>query len=132
MKVEDFFTRTNHETPVKLPLLLDGEDSGEYLMVLGCEARSVARDKINWGIAYAKAQEALKEATKDASTEDATEERIKVETAVYTPFANALVVDWSFGDMDKDKLAMLIDEHPGLAISIVNQSFAHSLESKKK
>lgn len=130
MKLEDFFTKTNHETPCKLTLQMNGEDTEHYLMVLGSEARSVARAKIDWGLSIAAANKMIENF--DGADSDRAAAKIEAEQACYSAFAAELVTGWSFGDFCKDNLIKLLDENPAIAGAVVAKAYDHTIETKKK
>lgn len=52
--LEDFYSKSKQEVGAKMPLMIGSEDTGHYLMVKGLSARSIAQQKIDWQIAYAR------------------------------------------------------------------------------
>lgn len=129
LKLEDFFTKTNHEAPVKLTLQLNGEDTEHYLMVLGSESRSTQRAKIDWSLSSVSVKEAA-EKIKD-----------KAEKAEFVILGNqqrnveyslALVSGWSFGAFAKDRLRKLLEESPDICEAVIAKAYAHSGEVEKK
>lgn len=123
--LEDFHSKTNQENPSKMPLLMDGEDTGCYLLVKGMSARSVAQAKLESQIAYARIEEAV------SQIEDEIEKRVyekEEQERVQNKFACALVSGWSFSNKctEKEK-ANLFDEQEGLSSLVIS----HAAESKE-
>ena len=115
-KLSDFYTKTNNNTATKMDLLYDGEQTGCHLMVLGIESKQVQRARIEAQVTYADIAEQAEKITDKVEKEEFHREGKEASEII---LAQALVVDWSFGDFDKEKLAELLNENKGLSIAIM-------------
>lgn len=115
-KLEDFFAKTNCETSSKMPLKVDGKDTGQYLMVVGSQARSVVRAKIDYGVGIAELNEKL------AKIDDKTERsilKIDSEELITNEYAAKLVDGWSFPDFSKGAIENLLSENPAISHAVI-------------
>lgn len=130
MKLEDFYTKTLNEKSAKMPLLMDDEDTGCYLMVKGIEAKSVAQHRLESQIAYAEmAEEAAKI---EDSIKQSVFERDRTEE-IQLVLAAQLVTGWSFSEKcdDSSKLKLL-DENQGLCAAVIAHAATPSEYFAKK
>jgi hypothetical protein len=127
--IEDFFTKTISEKGTKMPLLLDGEDTGCYLMVKGIESRSVQRARVVAQVRYAEAVESY-EATTDKIEKELTTRQDKESTEI--ELALSLVVGWSFGEFSEALLNQLLAENQGLSIAVIAHATTPSNYLQKK
>lgn len=119
LDLDDFFTDSINSTASKLPLLRGGKDSGHYLMILGFDAKSVAKARFDRGRAYTKATEAIK----DFDHEEKEFELSRIVDEISKPLACDLIESWSFSKKPTDKnKRRLLDENSGLASIICAHS----------
>jgi hypothetical protein len=123
MKLSDFHSKTLNDNPSELQLLMDGKPTGEHLLVIGIESRSVARARIDARVAYA----GLKEGAEDFDNyEDKEEWTRRAKELIEIRLAMDLIVGWSFEDeFCEEDCYKLLDENDGLALCVI----AHATES---
>lgn len=124
MKLSDFYFADRHAAGTKMPILLpSGEDSGEWLQVMGpdCDAAIMA------GRAYAAAYRAHQDElapleAKCKAKEDWTEynEQINYRAEdLNKQLAEEIVIGWSFSDpFSKEALRELLVQYRGLAQAV--------------
>lgn len=127
--IEDFFTKTISEKGTKMALLLDGDDTGCYLMVKGIESRSVQRARVVAQVRYAEAVESSDLIT-DKIEKEISARQSKEVTEI--ELAMSLVVGWSFGEFNETLLKQLLSENQGLSIAVIAHATTPSNYLKKK
>ena len=134
MDLQDFFFSSKHAAGTVMPIPLpDGEDSGEWLRVIG----PACDDGVNAGRNYSRAYNAILE---ELSSLD---EQCKVKNnwtrynaemnwradELNDVLAAAIVIDWSFDEpFTKERLANLLKEYKGLS-TIIAKHFHDSRKS---
>lgn len=124
MNLKDFYFADRHAEGSKMPILLpNGEDSGEWLQVMGpdCDAAILAGRA--YTAAYRAAQDDLSPLeSKCKAKEDWTEynEQINYRAEeLNKQLAVEIVTGWSFTDpFSKEALRELVDQYRGLAQAI--------------
>ena len=123
--LSDFHTKTLQETPSKMPLLMDGEDTGCFLMVTGLEAKSVAQHRLDSQVSYGRLSD------ESESIEDKYEKLTFIndgQEAVQNLLASNLIAGWSFDqEFTREEAVKLLDENKGLCASVI----AHAATGKE-
>ena len=115
LDLEDFFTDSINLNASKMTLLKDGKDSGHYLMIIGFDAKRVARARFDRSRAYSKAIDSIKDLDAD---EKSYQESIIIDE-ISKPLAVELIESWSFTKKPTEKNKQrLLDENAGLASMI--------------
>lgn len=130
MQFKHFLTKTNQEKATKLPLLIDGEDTGQYLMVKGLEARSVAQAKLKSQIEYARIEERMDEIG------DEVEKRvfeIQERQKVQVDLSIELIDSWSFDEKCTHKTKrQLLEENDALPMVVIGHAASAREYTEKK
>lgn len=134
MELKDFFFASKHAEGTIMPIPLpSGEDSGEWLRVVG----PACDDGVNAGRNYSRAFTAIKEELADLDAECATKKdwtRYNAEMnwradELNDVLAEAIVIGWSFdNEFSKPALTGLLKEYKGLS-TIVAKHFHDSKKS---
>lgn len=130
MKLSDFHTKTLNEKPSKMNLLLDGEETGEYLLVTGFQAKSVAQARLDSQIAYAEMSEQAELITDELERKvierDRTEE-------IQVALAAKLISGWSFKEKcTEEEKIKLLEENTGLCAAVIAHAATPSEYFAKK
>ena len=128
-KLEDFFAKTNCETPKKMFLQIDGKDTEHYLMVIGSDAKSVARAKIDYGVAIAELNEEL--ANLDDKVKRA-ELKTSKEELITNQYAAKHVAGWSFPEFSSEALENLLSENPALSLAVIAKAYSDDGTTREK
>lgn len=125
MKLSDFYFADKHAEGRRMPILLpSGEDSGEWLQVMGPDCDAAVRA----GRAFVSANFALKEQLEELDAKckaknDWTEYNAKynwMAEDLNQQLAVEVVTGWSFDDaFSKEALAALLGQYRGLAEEVV-------------
>lgn len=124
MNLKDFYFADRHAEGSKMPILLpNGEDSGEWLQVMGPDCDAAIQAGRAYTAAYRAAQDELAPLeAKCKAKEDWTEynEQINYRAEeLNKQLAVEIVIDWSFSDaFTKDAVRELLDQYRGLAQAI--------------
>jgi hypothetical protein len=129
LTLADFLTNTNLSQPSKMPLLIDDIETDHYLMVIGAQSKQVTRSRLIWGTETNKLNEELKTIKDDIEKGMV---RLEKESHLNNLFAVDLVVDWSFGDFNKEDFLNLLTENTGLANAVISHAFAKESTLAKK
>ena len=130
--LEDFFTATLNGKPSNMPLLLNGEDTGQYLSVIGSEShklkKAIAEYRRGYKLAKAYSEEAL-EANDTAETDLLISDRASSND---DQLAIAMIEGWSFNDYNKESVIKLLQENTELSNSVIAFSFDNGNYCAKK
>ena len=124
MNLKDFYFADRHAAGSKMPILLpNGEDSGEWLQVMGPDCDASIQAGRAYTAAYRAAQDELAPLeAKCKAKEDWTEynEQINYRAEeLNKQLAVEIVTGWSFTDpFSKEALRELVDQYRGLAQAI--------------
>ncbi len=124
MNLKDFYFADRHAAGSKMPILLpNGEDSGEWLQVMGPDCDAAIQAGRAYTAAYRAAQDELAPLEdKCKAKEDWTEynEQINYRAEeLNKQLAVEIVTGWSFTDpFSKEVLRELVDQYRGLAQAI--------------
>lgn len=124
MNLKDFYFADRHAAGSKMPILLpSGEDSGEWLQVMGPDCDAAIQAGRAYTAAYRASQDELAPLeAKCQAKEDWTEynEQINYRAEeLNKQLAVEIVTGWSFTDpFSKDALRELVDQYRGLAQAI--------------
>jgi len=129
LTLDDFMTNTNLSKPSKLVLQSDGVDTDQYLLVVGAQAKQVARARLTWGMETAELDDAIKDLP---SGVDRAMRMMEGESAINNPFALELIVGWSFDSYKISKVAAMLSDNEGLAKSVIFHAFSREATLEKK
>ncbi|GEM_PF-2292428 len=115
--LEDFYSKTKQETGAKMPLKISDQDTGHYFLIKGLSSRSIAQEKLDWQVAYARVLE------QSENIDDKVERNIFIASEkqkLNDNLACLLVDGWSFSQdcTDKEK-ANLFDENEDLSEMVI-------------
>lgn len=115
--LEDFYSKTKQEAGAKMALKIGDQDTGHYLLVKGLSSRSIAQEKLDWQVAYARVIEQAEE------IEDKIERNIFIageKKTLNEKFACLLVSGWSFSEKCTEKAkSLLFDENEDLSELVI-------------
>lgn len=115
--LEDFYSKTKQEAGANMPLKIGDKDTGHYLVVKGLSSRSVAQDKVEWQVAYARLIE------ESEKIEDVIDRNVFVASEkkkLNDNFSAILVSGWSFEqECTKSEKARLLDENEDLSDQVI-------------
>lgn len=133
MKLTDFYFADRHAAGSKMPILLpNGDDSGEWLQVMGPDCDAAIQAGRAYTAAYRAAQDELAQLeAKCDEKKDFTQynEQINYRAEeLNKQLAVEIVIGWSFDDkFSKEALRELLNQYRGLAQAIGK----HHTESRK-
>lgn len=118
--LEDFYSKTKQEAGAKMPLKIGDQDTGHYFIVKGLSSRSIAQEKLDWQVAYARV---IEQAEK---IDDKVDRNIFIageKKKLNDKLACLLVSDWSFPEKctEKEK-AKILDENDDLSELVIQFS----------
>lgn len=115
--LEDFYSKTKQEAGAKMPLKIGDQDTGHYFLVKGLSSRSIAQEKLDWQVAYARLLE------QSEKIEDKIDRNIYVASEkqkLNDKLACLLVSDWSFSqECTHDEKTKLFDEDGDLSEAVI-------------
>lgn len=124
MKLSDFYFKQKHESGTKMPILLpSGEDSGEWLQVLGPDCDESIKHGRAYTLAYRQVARELEELeAKCKEIEDFTEYNAVLSDRMIDlniELALGVVTGWSFDEeFSQEALLGLLEQYSGLADAI--------------
>lgn len=138
MKLSDFCYADKNAAGSKMPILLpSGEDSGEWLQVIGPDCDAGIKAGRDYTTAYRRLQDSLSELdAKCKEKNDWTEYNEQLNAGVEPlniAFAGEIVIGWSLEDkFTKSNLIKLLKQYRGLSEAIAKHHAASRAELAKK
>ena len=138
MKLTDFYFADKNEAGTMMPILLpSGEDSGEWLQVMGPDCDAAIKAGREYTSAYRRLQDAMSDLDKACKEkEDWTEYNEQLHYRVEPlnrALAEELVIGWSFDDeFSQGAVRTLLSQYRGLSEAVVKHHTASRAELAKK
>ena len=138
MKLTDFYFADKNEAGTKMPILLpSGEDSGEWLQVMGPDCDAAIKAARAYTSAYRRLQDQLSDLDKACKEKDDwTEYNEQLNYLVVhlnNEMACEVVCGWSFDDiLTKESAAELFYQYRGLSDAVLKHHTASRAELVKK
>lgn len=138
MKLTDFYFADKNEAGTKMPILLpSGEDSGEWLQVMGPDCDASIKAARAYTSAYRRLQDQLSDLDKACKEKDDwTEYNQQLDDGVRPlndQMAGELVIGWSFTNkISKEAVTKLCQQYRGLSEAIIKHNTASRAELAKK
>ena len=118
--LEDFYSKTKQDAGAKMPLKIGDEDTGHYLMVKGLSARSIAQQKTDWQIAYARLIESAE------NIKDKIERNVFISNEkknLNDKLACLIVSGWSFSqECTEEEKLKLFDENEDMSELVIQMA----------
>lgn len=134
MKLKDFYYADRHAIGTKMPILLpNGEDSGEWLTVIGPDCDQAVKAGRAYTAAVRKVDDDLRQLEKECEAINSyakyNDQRSYLLEDLNKDLAAEIVTGWSFDDeFSKASLVALFNQYRGLAAAVAE----HHIKSREE